>query len=202
MSPASPSGDRLLRAGAAAAVLLVALIAAVISFVHIQHLALTHGQTAMAAGLLPLSIDGAVTASSLVLLRAARARIAAPLLAQFMLGLSVLATLAANVAYGAVYGVTGALISGWPAVAFIGCAEMAITMARRASGGSWAGVAAPGLPAQVPVPPKLPGHRQVRDDYRAGPETVKKILAAMRTRDRAWAAASNGHTNGNGHHPE
>jgi hypothetical protein len=128
--------DRLLRTGTAAAVLLVAFIAAVISFVHIQHLALTHGQTAMAAALLPLSIDGTVTASSLMLLRAARAHIPAPVLAQVMLVLSVLATLAANVAYGAAFGLTGALISGWPAVAFIGCAEMAITMARRAAAGT------------------------------------------------------------------
>jgi hypothetical protein len=130
------NADRWLRAGTAAAVLLVASIAAVISFVHIQNLAVTHGQTPMAAGLLPLSIDGTVTASSLVLLRAARARISAPVLAQVMLLLSVLATLAANVAYGAAFGLTGALISGWPAVAFIGCAEMAITMARRTTAGT------------------------------------------------------------------
>jgi Protein of unknown function (DUF2637) len=179
--------DRLLRSGAAAAVLLVAFIAAVISFVHIEHLAVTHGQTAMAAALLPLSIDGTVTASSLVLLRAARARISAPALAQVMLGLSVLATLAANVAYGAAYGVTGALISGWPAVAFIGCAEMAITMARRAR--------QPEIPADpqefpVPVPVPLPTHRQVREEYACGPATAKKIRAGMVA---AVKATSNGH---------
>jgi len=48
-----------------------------------------------------------------------------------MLGPSVAARLAANVAYGARFGVTGALLSGGPAVAFIGSAEMAIGMARR-----------------------------------------------------------------------
>jgi hypothetical protein len=170
--------DRLLRSGAAAAVLLVAFIAAVISFVHIQHLALTHGQTAMAADLLPLSIDGAVTASSLVLLRAARAQIPAPVLAQFMLGLSVLATLAANIAYGAAYGVTGALISGWPAVAFIGCAEMAITMARRARATVTNTLATvlEAVPAAVPIPT----HRQVREQYQCGDATAKKIRAAMK----------------------
>jgi hypothetical protein len=123
--------DRTLARAAMAALLVVDLIAAVVSFIHIQHYALTHGQTELAANLLPFSIDGAVAASSLTLLRAARLHITAPWLAQAMLGLSVLATLAANVAYGAAFGLAGSLISGWPAVAFIGCTEVAITMARR-----------------------------------------------------------------------
>jgi Protein of unknown function (DUF2637) len=140
------TGDSAIRRMAAAAVLLVAAIAAVVSYIHIEDLAVTHGQTAAAAMLLPLSIDGTVAAASLVLLRAARSGLAAPWLAQFMLGLSVLATLAANVGYGARYGITGALLSGWPAVAFIGSAEMAIGMVRRTRG-------APG-----PVPAELNGH--------------------------------------------
>ncbi|HUY47992.1 MAG TPA: DUF2637 domain-containing protein [Streptosporangiaceae bacterium] len=65
--------DKPIRVLTAAAVLLVAAIAAVVSFVHIEHLAITHGQTALAAGLLPLSIDGTVAAASLAMLRAARA---------------------------------------------------------------------------------------------------------------------------------
>ena len=48
-----------------------------------------------------------------------------------MLGLAVAATLAANIGYGLPFGVTGALLSGWPAVAFVGSAEMAIGMVRR-----------------------------------------------------------------------
>ena len=126
------TGDLAIRRMAAAAVLLVAAIAAVISYLHIEHLALAHGQSALAAMLLPLSIDGTVAAASLVLLRAARTGLAAPHLAQVMLGLAVVATLAANVANGARYGLAGALLSGWPAVAFIGSAEMALGMVRRA----------------------------------------------------------------------
>ena len=126
------------------AVLFVALIAAVVSFVHIEHLAAVHGQTTLTAWLLPLSIDGTVVAASMVMLRAARARLATPWLARFMLGLAVVATLAANIAYGLPYGLPGALISGWPAVAFIGCAEMAISAVRKM--GTGASPAAQGAP--------------------------------------------------------
>jgi Protein of unknown function (DUF2637) len=125
--------DRTIRILTAAAVLLVAAIAAVISFVHIEHLAATHGQITLAAYLLPLSIDGTVVAASMVMLRAARAGLGTPWLARVMLAASVGATLAANVAYGARFGLSGALLSGWPAAAFIGCAEMALGMVRRAT---------------------------------------------------------------------
>ena len=46
------------RAATTAAVLFVAVIAAVVSFVHIEHLVAVNGQTQLAAYLLPLSIDG------------------------------------------------------------------------------------------------------------------------------------------------
>jgi Protein of unknown function (DUF2637) len=122
---------RTARAATTAAVLFVAVIAAVVSFVHIEHLAAVNGQTQPAAYLLPLSIDGTVVAASMVMLRAARAGLGTPWLARFMLGLAVTATLAANIGYGLPNGISGALISGWPAVAFIGCAEMAISAVRR-----------------------------------------------------------------------
>jgi hypothetical protein len=127
--------DRAIRQGTTAAVLLVAAIAAVVSFVHIEHLAVTHGQTRLAALLLPVSIDGTVAAASLVMLRAARSGLPTPWLARFMLTLSVSATLAANIAYGLPFGWPGALISGWPAVAFVGSVEMVLGMIRSARAG-------------------------------------------------------------------
>ena len=39
------TGDHINRVLTAGAVLLVAVIAAIVSFVHIEHLAVTHGQT-------------------------------------------------------------------------------------------------------------------------------------------------------------
>jgi hypothetical protein len=115
----------------AAAVLLVATIAAVVSYMHVATLALHYGQPPLAAYLLPLSIDGMVATSSLVLLRAARAGVSAPWLARAGLTLAVAATLAANVASGAADGWPGALLAGWPAVAFIVSAETVVSMSRR-----------------------------------------------------------------------
>jgi len=178
--------DRWIRRGTAAAVLFVAAIAAVISFIHIRDLAATHGQTPLAAVLLPFSIDGTVVASSLVLLRAARLRLAAPWLAQVMLLSSVLATLAANVAYGAASGVTGALISGWPAYAFIGCAEMSILMVRRT---------ARAVPVAVPAGQREP----VRESVRAI-RARHGVSQATATKMRNYAAAQVKATqNGDGH---
>lgn len=141
------SGDRAIRRLTAAAVLLVAAIAAVVSFIHIEHLAVTHGQTRLAAWLLPVSVDGTVAAASLSMLWAARSGLPTPWLARAMLGLGVIATLAANVGYGAPFGLTGELLSGWPAVAFVGSVEMVLFMVRRARaagpGAEWT------IPAQI-----------------------------------------------------
>ncbi len=49
-----------------------------------------------------------------------------------MLTLGVLATLGANISYGAPYGLSGELLSGWPAAAFVGSVEMVLSMVRRA----------------------------------------------------------------------
>lgn len=146
-----PDESRAIRHGTTVAVLLVAIIAAIVSFIHIDHLAVTHGQTSLAAYLLPVSIDGTVAASSLVMLRAARLSLPTPALARVMLGLSVAATLGANLAYGARFGLTGALLSGWPAVAFVGSAELSIGMVRRTRRAVPAAVPPP-VPAVVPAP--------------------------------------------------
>ncbi|MBO0832558.1 MAG: DUF2637 domain-containing protein [Actinobacteria bacterium] len=119
------------RTATALAVTVVALIAAGVSYLHIARLALAYGQEPVAAYLLPLSIDGVVATSSLVMLRSARAGIASPWLSQLGLVLSVGATLGANIASGLGHGWIGALLSGWPAIGFVLSAETAISMSRR-----------------------------------------------------------------------
>jgi hypothetical protein len=126
------TADTSIRRLTAAAVMLVAAIAAVVSFIHIQHLAASHGQTELAAYLLPVSVDGTVAAASLSMLWAARTGLPTAWISRCMLTLGVGATLAANVAYGAPFGLSGELLSGWPAVAFVGSVEMVLVMVRRA----------------------------------------------------------------------
>jgi uncharacterized protein DUF2637 len=124
------TGDRAIRRGTAAVVLAVAAFAAVVSYSHIYDLGRAHGQSGTAARLLPLSVDGLIVAAGLVLLRAAREHAPAPVLARCCLWLGIAATVGANVSYGAAYGPLGAIISAWPAVAFVGSAEMALGMVR------------------------------------------------------------------------
>ena len=115
----------------ACSVLVVASIAAVISFEHISHLALTYGQPAVAAYLMPISVDGVVTTSSLAMIRSARSGMTAPRLARAGLLLGILATLAANVTSGLSHGPIGCAVAGWPAIGFVISAEIAISMVRR-----------------------------------------------------------------------
>ena len=132
-----------------AAVLLVAALAAVVSYSHIRVLALTHGGDELTAALLPLLIDGTVAAMSFAMVRAAKdEERTVPWLARFMLILSVGATLAANTAFGAAYGVTGALLWTLPAVMFVGCVEVSVLMVRKTRPASPA-VTEPAKPAEV-----------------------------------------------------
>jgi hypothetical protein len=107
------------------AVTAVAIIAAIVSFNHIDALALTHGYSYFTAALLPFSVDGLIVAASLSLMAGIRSG-----LSRFGIGLGVSATLAANVAYGAHFGVVGALVGAWPAVAFVIAAEILVGMLR------------------------------------------------------------------------
>ena len=173
------NGDRLIRFCTAAVVTAVASFAAVVSYSHIYDLGRAHGQAGTAARLLPLSVDGLILAASLVMLHEARNRRPAPALARAILGLGVAATVAANVAYGAAFGWPGALISAWPAVAFIGAAEMALGLVRRARQES------PAVPVAVPAASNghkpLPSVREVRETYQCSQQTAEKIRKAIRT---------------------
>jgi hypothetical protein len=127
------TGDTLIRTTATLAVLVVAGIAAAISFGHIESVALANGQPLVAARALPVSIDGAIVASSMVLLDAARRGTEAPVLARVMLGAGVAATLAANAISGAGHGPVGIGVAVLPAAAFIGSVEVLLAMIRQRS---------------------------------------------------------------------
>ena len=125
-------GDAVIRSLAAAVVLAVAAFAAIVSYAHIFELGRLHGQDGTAARLLPLSVDGLIAAASLVMLHAARRKLDVPGLARAMLALGVLATVAANIFYGLPFGWLSAVVSAWPAVAFVGSVEMAVRFVRDA----------------------------------------------------------------------
>ena len=142
------TGNRVIRFTTAAVVCAVAGFAAVVSYSHIYGLGRAYGQDGTAARLLPLSVDGLILAASLVLLHEARNDRDAPGLARLMLWLGIGATIGANLSYGAGYGLLGALISAWPAVAFIGAVEIVMQLVRR-SRGPRAATSVPEVPGDV-----------------------------------------------------
>ena len=149
-------GDTAIRVLAAIVVLAVAAFAAVVSYSHIFELGRHHGQDGTAARLLPLSVDGLIAAASLVMLHAARRSQSVPSLARAMLALGVAATIAANIFYGLPFGWLAAVVSAWPAVAFVGSVEMAVRFVRDArqgdndTTGDTTQELAAGLPATTP----------------------------------------------------
>jgi Protein of unknown function (DUF2637) len=106
--------DRVIRWSTALAVLGVAGIAAVVSYEHASALVRAHGESGWAGRLIPLTVDGLIYASSMVLLDAAQRSARVPALAQWLLGLGIVATLAANVAHGLSQGVLGAVVGRGP----------------------------------------------------------------------------------------
>jgi hypothetical protein len=74
--------------------------------------------------LIPLTVDGLIWASSMVMLDSARRSARVPALARWLLGLGIAATLAANVAHGLGHGPIGSAVAAWPAVALVGSYEL------------------------------------------------------------------------------
>jgi hypothetical protein len=147
----------------------VASFAAIVSYSHIYEVGRSHGQSGTDARLLPLSVDGLIMAASLVMLHEARNRRPAPAMARAMLALGVTATVAANVTYGSRFGPAGAVISAWPALAFIGSVEMVMAMVLRARTGA---------PAEQPVPAGVTEAEQVRAQVAADAESAARAALA------------------------
>ncbi|MEU9018661.1 DUF2637 domain-containing protein [Actinomadura sp. NPDC048394] len=123
---------RLAQATTALAVIVVAGVAATISYAHILELARSHGEDGLTARLVPVTVDGLIWAASMVVLDAGRRSRPVPALASWSLAAGIIATIGANVAHGAAHGVIGALVSAWPALALIGSFELLMTLVRNA----------------------------------------------------------------------
>jgi len=116
------------RAVTVGAVLLVATVAAVVSYEHMREVAERAGE-GWRAWLLPLSVDGLVVAGSMVLLTRRRAGLPGGRLAWAALLGGVGASLAANVA-AAEPTVTARMVASWPALAFAAAFELLLQQRR------------------------------------------------------------------------
>jgi hypothetical protein len=211
---------RAVRGWAVAAVLLVALVAAVISYAHQRDLAQEHGE-AWRAYLLPLSVDGMLLASTLAIVDRRRRREPAGWVPWLGLALGILASLAANVAAARPDPVSQA-IAAWPPAALAIAIETLVVVLRRPKTTEPptepavslgvdpeppTQVAAPALPAEVYQQVTIPD----TDLDHAEPDLLARLLAQGASRRQLAAelgvseyrakqllAASR---NGNGAHP-
>jgi hypothetical protein len=126
------TADRIIRWTTAGAVVGVATVAAVVSYEHASALVRTHGESGWTGRLIPLTMDGLIYASSMAMLDSGRRGVRVPSLARWLLGLGIVATLAANVAHGLGHGMIGAAVAAWPAVALVGSYELLMVIIRGA----------------------------------------------------------------------
>ncbi|NYI95108.1 hypothetical protein HNR12_001385 [Streptomonospora nanhaiensis] len=114
-------------------VLLLAAIAAVVSYAHMFELALRHGEPAWRAGLFPLSVDGMIVAASMALPADARQGRRGGVLPWALLVVGSAASLAANVAV-ADPTLWSRVIHAWPSFALMGAYELLMRHFRVAAG--------------------------------------------------------------------
>jgi hypothetical protein len=126
--------ERVIRWSTAGVVVGVAVVAAVASYEHAYSLVRVHGEAGWTGRLVPLTVDGLIYASSMVMLDSARRKTAIPVLARWLLGLGITATLATNVAHGLGHGPVGSAVAAWPAVALVGSYELLMMVIRGSQG--------------------------------------------------------------------
>lgn len=136
------AADRVIGWSTALAVVGVATVAAVVSYEHASALVRAHGEFGWTGRLIPLTVDGLIYSSSMVMLHSARRGAPVPALARWLLGVGILATLAANIVHGLGQGLIGAAVAAWPAVALVGSYELLMMIIR----GGQAPAAASGPP--------------------------------------------------------
>jgi hypothetical protein len=121
------NADRVIRWSTALGVVGVAVVSALVSYEHASALVREHGESGWTGRLIPLTVDGLIYASSMVMLDSARRKMPVPALARWLLGLGIAATLAASVAHGLGH---GPVVRPWPAVALVGSYELLMMVIR------------------------------------------------------------------------
>lgn len=124
-------GDLAIRRATTVSVVVLAGIAAVLSYKHMHALVLEYGETSCTAALLPVSVDGMIVAASMTLLAESLNGRRSGLLPWILLVIGSMASLAANVAV-AEPSLVGRLIAARPS-ALIGSYELLMRQVRNAS---------------------------------------------------------------------
>ncbi|GAA2080742.1 DUF2637 domain-containing protein [Actinomadura alba] len=125
-------GDLVIRWTTTISVLVLAAIAAVLSYKHMFTLVREYGETSWTAALLPVSVDGMIVASSMTLLADSRSGRRSGFLPWTLLVVGSAASLAANVAVAEPSAV-GRVIAAWPSCALIGSYELLMRQVRHAA---------------------------------------------------------------------
>jgi hypothetical protein len=122
--------DVWIRRTTTTSVVLVAGIAAVVSYQHMHELAVRHGESWLGAKLIPLAVDGMIVASSMSVLHASRCGRRGGVLPWVLLVVGSLASLGANVAV-ADPTLIARIIAAWPSFALIGAYELLMGQIRQ-----------------------------------------------------------------------
>lgn len=176
----------------------VAAIAAIQSYSHIYDLSRAHGGSGIAGRLLPLSVDMLILVGELMLLHEADAKGRRFVLGWVLVWSGILATLAANVTYGAQFGILGAVMWGWPAYSFILAAAGMVAVVKRGASG---GIASGTVPSPVAGDAETAALASLRATLAAGNPWSQNQLSERFGLTRAQAAkvrqvvlaGSNGH---------
>lgn len=205
------SADGLTRSVTFAAVLAVAGVAGWVSYWHAVAVVSSHGEPGLTGHLYSVLVDGLIVAAGMAVLDAARHREAVPGLAWWMLAAGIGATLAVNVLAGLPGGWLSAVIASWPALAFVGCYELLMTLvraaARRAPLQSSPGTEAQAgaFPSPVPSDAESAAEASMRATLAAGnPWPVNALVtkfgvsrkAATELRERVLAESNGHHADG------
>jgi Protein of unknown function (DUF2637) len=114
------AADRVIRRATAGA---IAGVAAIAPYQHARALVRAHSKAGRTGRPVPLTMDGPIHVTSIVMLDSARRKVPVRALARWLLGLGTAATLAADVAHGPGDGLAGATVAAWPTVALVGSYE-------------------------------------------------------------------------------
>ena len=126
------STGQIIRWSTAGAVIGVAAVAAVASCEHACALVRAHGETGWLGRLVPLTVDGLIYASSMVMLDSARREARVPALARWLPGRASRRRWRRPWRPGLGRGPAGAAVAAWPAVALAGSYELFMTIIRGA----------------------------------------------------------------------